>query len=630
MANKPQQLQAQLKKAESLLQQNKLDKAELLLSNVCKKTPRLLPAWLMLASIYGRKRQYQGVIDCAKKVISLDPKNAVAYSMVGSACCALQNYEEAIKQLNKALKLDKNNAGILNNLGSALYASGKPEQAITILQRVLQLAPGHPQAHFVLGNCFLALGKWHVAVASYKQVLRTMPENEEVNMNLAVSLCNMGELRQAKKYFQQAQVNSQQPAIVLYELARVCQLLGELEQAKDFIEQSLQHKPENYDAVAEQVTILYKLGQFDKAHEKVVALVNANGTTPVSIPPAIVLAYGQLCHRYNECAAVISLAEDLIEKKNISQASLIDMHYLSGKLHDRLGHYDKAYSHYVKANQILPGEFNGASHNKAIDGIVVAYNSSSIATLARSSCMDERPVFIVGMPRSGTSLVEQILTSHAAVSGIGESNEINEIANALGNNKVAYDYVENLSTINQEKLTELAQGYLAVATKQAGNTIRITDKMPANVFNLGLISQLFPKARIIHCQRDPRDICLSIFFQHFSRGLAFSNKLNDIILYYQSYNKIISHWKAVLDIPIIDVNYAELVTNVESVTRKMLTHLDLPWDESCLHFYEADRAMATASFDQVRQGLYTSSLNRWKNYKEYIAPLLEVFGEQEL
>lgn len=605
------------------MKQGKFNKASLILSDVTKRHPQILPAWLMLSSIYGQKGRFHDVVICANKIIALNPNQATAYSMLGSAYASLRRYDEAIVQLEKALSLDSNNSGILNNLGNALYANDKLEEAATMFRRALQLSPGYPLAHFGLGNCFLGLGKWYDAIANYKKAYQHMSNNCDINMRLAASLCNVGELDEAKQYYLQALKFAGKPDIPLYELARVCQLQGQLTQAIAYIEKSLQHNPENIEAQTEQVTILYKQGLVDKAHSKILELVNAGFITP-----GVVLAYGQLCHRFNECSKVISLAEALVEKDAISKYSLIDMHYILGKLYDKEGDYDNAFLNYKQANKILPGQFDLDVHSNAINGLVAAYTRETIVNMASSGCNDERPVFIVGMPRSGTSLVEQILASHPKVFGLGESNEINNIVNDLSHNK-PYDYAQALQLVNQEKLAGLSKRYLNHAEKAACDAVRITDKMPANVFNLGLIMQIFPKARILHCKRDPRDTCLSIYFQHFSRGLSFSNDLVDIVNYYRSYAQIVKHWKNVLNIPIMDIEYTELVADLEGSIVEILDFIDLEWNENCLNFNQSDRITATASYDQARQPIYTSSLYRWKNYQKHIGALLAEFGDLE-
>ena len=232
------------------------------------------------------------------------------------------------------------------------------------------------------------------------------------------------------------------------------------------------------------------------------------------------------------------------------------------------------------------------------------------------------------MPRSGTSLVEQILASHARVYGAGERTEIGNLADRLNKTEML-DYVEHLENLDQQNLDRMASEYLQTVTRPAGDAERITDKMPTNFLHLGFIAQLFPAARIIHCRRDPRDTCLSIYFQEFNLAHNYANNLGALAHFYREYERLMDHWLAVLDLPILEVNYLETVFNLERSARRMVNFLDLEWDPDCLQFHRSGRITATASYDQVRQPVYTGSIGRWKHYRKHVASLIEEFGDQD-
>jgi len=263
-----------------------------------------------------------------------------------------------------------------------------------------------------------------------------------------------------------------------------------------------------------------------------------------------------------------------------------------------------------------------------LEALMAAYSREALPTLARSGCQDERPVFILGMPRSGTSLIEQILASHAQVFGAGELNHAKNLAAELfrGRESKLGAY---LPSVTAHQLDALAKRYLALAGKQAGTATRITDKMPANFLWLGLIAQMFPRARVIHCLRDPRDTCLSIYFQFFTQAHPYASDLGDLAFYYRGYERMMAHWRSVLDLPMLEVRYDQLVADQEGQTRAMLDFLGLPWDDACLAFHQSKRATATASWDQVRQPVYTRSLQRWRNYQTHIGPLIDEFGDRD-
>jgi hypothetical protein len=214
------------------------------------------------------------------------------------------------------------------------------------------------------------------------------------------------------------------------------------------------------------------------------------------------------------------------------------------------------------------------------------------------------------------------------VYGAGERPEIGNIADRLNKTEML-DYVEHLETLDQQMLDRMASEYLQTVTRPAGDAERITDKMPTNFLHLGFIAQLLPAARIIHCRRDPRDTCLSIYFQEFNLAYNYANNLGALAHFYRDYERLMDHWLAVLDLPILEVNYSETVSNLEHSARRMVNFLDLEWDPDCLQFHRSGRITATASYDQVRQPVYTGSIGRWKHYRKHIAPLIEEFGDQD-
>jgi hypothetical protein len=246
-----------------------------------------------------------------------------------------------------------------------------------------------------------------------------------------------------------------------------------------------------------------------------------------------------------------------------------------------------------------------------IDNLISSYTHESVSRLPRSSHSSDRPIFIIGMPRSGTTLVEQILASHPDVYGGGELKEISTMVSSV-----------RLGGLRQEDCDALARQYLKHLSELSATARFVTDKMPQNFLHLGFISLLFPQAHVIHCIRDPRDTCLSCFFQDFGYAHAYRYKQEVLGKYYNQYQRLMRHWRDVLDIPILDVSYEALVADQAGSTRAMLEYCDLEWDDRCLRFYENTRIANTASLDQVRRPVYTRSLGRWRHYEPYIQPLL--------
>jgi hypothetical protein len=238
-----------------------------------------------------------------------------------------------------------------------------------------------------------------------------------------------------------------------------------------------------------------------------------------------------------------------------------------------------------------------------------------------------RPVFIVGMPRSGTSLVEQVIATHPQAFGGGERHEISSISQKLsvwkGSDK---EYPECLADVPAEVFSTFADDYARYVTALAPGITVMTDKMPENYRHLVLIRLLFPEARIIHCTRDPVDTCLSCYFQEFSGSYDFSYDLADLGAHYVEYKRLMDYYRDDVGMPMLEVNYEEMVADTEGLAREIIDYCTLDWDEQCLRYYESDRVVRTASYDQVRQPIYTSSVERWRHYEKYLTPLLEALG----
>ncbi len=233
-------------------------------------------------------------------------------------------------------------------------------------------------------------------------------------------------------------------------------------------------------------------------------------------------------------------------------------------------------------------------------------------------------MLIVGMPRSGTTLVEQILASHPAVFGAGELPHLGRIATAG-----TAPYLDFMATLDRAESRRLAARYLDRLHDFSADVRRVTDKMPDNYLLLGMVAVLLPRARVIDCRRDPLDTCLSCYFQHFSRGHDFTNSLADLAAYYLAYRRLMAHWREVLPLPILELRYENVIADLEGEARRLVEFCGLEWDEACLAFHENARPVHTASNVQVRQRLFTTSVERWRRYECHLGPLLDALGEED-
>jgi hypothetical protein len=338
----------------------------------------------------------------------------------------------------------------------------------------------------------------------------------------------------------------------------------------------------------------------------------------VSIEAAVIAA--NVAPAVGRTEEAIGLIEQIVARPGNSVANQRALHFALANLCDKAKQYDRAFNHAVIANRLKNIPQNINAHVVQVNSLKHVYAATAIASLPRSSVRSELPVFIVGMPRSGTSLMEQILSCHSQVHARGETTDVEKLAD-----QIPY-YPDGVRNLTQEKLDAMAGAYVQRLHDMAPSATRITDKLPGNYMYLGLISQLFPGARVVHCKRDPRDICLSNYFIDFGAGLGFTYDLETLAYTYKAYQELMEHWKQVLPIPILDVRYEEITADPHAQIKRILDFCGLEWEESCLNFHQSKRQVITASYDQVRQPLHKKSVARWKSYARHLEPVIRILG----
>jgi len=337
--------------------------------------------------------------------------------------------------------------------------------------------------------------------------------------------------------------------------------------------------------------------------------------------------------------ADMSAMEALRGRSDLAPEKAMFLDFALAKAHDDAGDYDRAFGHMAAANRGKRQSLNydPAGQESMADRIINVFDEAFVAGQAGAGSKDERPVFIIGMPRSGTTLVEQILASHSGVRAMGEVNYFRDavygFAGEAGNktgvkgmSASGKDFPEGVLDMGEQDFKRLGNAYMALLTKDAGDAVKITDKVPRNFFFAGLISMALPHARIIHCRRNPVDTCLSCFHIHFPEGQEFSYDLSDLGRYYRLYARLMDHWKAVLGSRVFDIAYEDLVADPEPVMRGLLDFAGLDWEEACLDFHKSARQVRTASSHQVRRPVYKSAVQRWRNYQAHLGPLLDALG----
>lgn len=421
---------------------------------------------------------------------------------------------------------------------------------------------------------------------------------------------------------QRASALSPGNADLLCNLAKAHAANDDLNNALLAIDVALSLRSDHAMSLCQKGAYLNALGEFDLSRDTLYAALD--------VDPDMVVAYSELVRsgaKIRDPEKVLARLQKKLETMSFDDAEYVATLFVIAKLEDQRKNYSASFSHYAKANQHLHdrGNFKLEQVLETLDSYQKFFRAHIFDVLQQAGADTELPVFIVGMPRSGTTLVEQVIASHSQAASAGEANKMGTLTRDL---MAASDkenvYPRNILNLNPQGLAALGEEYVAFLQKKSpGNWRRIVDKMPFNYIYLGLIKVLFPKAAIIHCKRDPLDTCVSNFTTRFtdSNVFGFSNDLETLGNYYNGYERLMEHWHDVLPGQILDVRYEDMTDDPEMVSRKIIKHIGLDWEDGCLQFHKNKGGVQTASVWQVRQPIYKTSVERWRRYEKYLGPL---------
>ena len=516
------------------------------------------------------------------------PDDSEGLFFLGISHLQLGNTKAAIEALQAVVKLEPGSINAWYNLGIAYRNSGTSVPAITCFKKVVSLNPGMTLAFLKLAELEERIGQHDNVINYLSKALKSAPDNLEVHLRMGNEYLTQGRLADAKNHF----------------------------------ETCLNLAPAHPQVIASLAKALIREGQYEEANNLLTPLMSED-CRPEYILAACV--YADISDFFGCRDITIKRLEHLASLDDIPEQDLCQAYFALGKLLDRTGDYDNAFLYFRKANQLKQVHYNFREDALFANQIISSWTHQFNSSVPRLHKTREkiRPVFIIGMPRSGTSLVEQILASHPQVTAMGELTDIPKLAEHLQANAGPDAYYPNyLKTLTIKTLTNAADSYINRLLPACNKHTRlVTDKLPFNFWYVGLIHLLFPKAKIIHCTRGPLDTCLSCYFQDFSGGNDFACDLESLGLFYQSYQKVMDHWDTVLDVKIHTVSYEKLIKNPENIISDLLRHCGLKWDSHCLDFHKTARPVVTASHHQVRQPIYTHSTGRWKHYENHIGPL---------
>ncbi len=598
--------------------------------------------------------RYEDAVTAYQRALALDPWNADAYYGLGNALFELHRFAEAADHYRQTLRLNPNDAETLNNLGNALQELGDVDGAAASYRRALEvdphfadallnlgallakageitdatacyrqalvIDPHNADALLLLGNALRKQNRLSEAVLTYQQALRAVPTSVKAHIGLAQALLDSRRFDDAAATFAAAGRFDADNVAAMNGLARTFLFLNRPDDALALLARAEKIAPDDAEALLNRGISLQVRGDFAAARE---ALERA-----VALKPDLEEAHQLLSlnERHADESRETERLERLLREGSLDSNQQVSLKYALAKRYDDCGRFDDAFRHLAEANRLRDAELgaSSATHIDHVDRLISVFTSGLVRQQTLIDQPSDVPLFIVGMPRSGTTLVEQIIASHPLVFGASEVSYMQDLARNLTSEAAPpARYPDCVPLLSAQQLRDASAWYLERLTKRAGDAVRITDKLPGNYLRLGLIALLLPRARIIHCRRDPLDTCFSCFFQNFGRNQPLFADLRKLGTVYRQYERLMSHWRRVLRIRMLDVHYEDLVRNQEGESRRLLEFCGLPWDDRCLAFHRTQRAVNTASFWQVRQPIYASSVGRWRHYERHLTPLKE-------
>jgi tetratricopeptide (TPR) repeat protein len=542
---------------------------------------------MLLAERYKRNGQLAEAEAVLRHLVDSTPDHHPAWHMLGLIAFEVGKLPLSIEFIAHAVRLDGAVPLYHRNLGELCRRLGRLDEAVAAGQRATGLAPNDLEAHYNLGLALTDKGEWDAAIRAYRRALELNPNHGLSWNNLGAALEKQGDLAGAGAAYARAVALNPAHHEAQNNLGAIYSLQGRLEDACRCFEESIKANPD-----------------FIEPHFNLSSLKTYRAGDP------------HLLH----------LERNLATAGDMPMPARIRYWFALGKAREDVGRHDAAFAAYAEGNrlqhELLPCD--EARADDLLQRLTAVFDRDFFAAHRNVRGCPKAPIFIVGMPRSGTTLLEQILASHPAVHGAGELPDLNQvIMNAPARTGRRFpDFVPDLQP---DDFRRMGEAYAGRVWRLAPGAQHITDKMPANFFYIGMIRLMLPSAKIIHAMRDPMDSCFSNYARLFNDTMEFAYDLGTLGRYYVRYIKLMQHWHAVLPAgSMLDLRYEDLVADPAGQARRMLDYVGLPWDDNCLAFHRNQRHVKTASVAQVRKPIYKTSVARWQRFERHLLPLLAI------
>ncbi len=558
------------------------------------------------------------------KLLKKNPTDSAAWYMLGTVESRMGDLVAAEKAMCQSLQANAELPEGWLGLGQVLELQGKPDDASKTYLKALSINPKLVEANVALGRIYVSMQMFLQALGPLETALKIDADQPQVNYLYADALTGCGRHAQAFEVFKRLLEQFPDHVELLCKIGSLHVEFSELDQARACFEKALEIEPSHIGAKLVYIGVLRLQKNYGLALPEIDALFESE---PNNIKAAILYSY--LCHLNDSCEKVTTRLEGFLNTSDLTKIDEINVCFELGRLCDARADYDKAFAFYNRGNRLKAGQYDSEYVEALASAWIEGYNREAMQQNKLGKQRERgRPIFVIGMPRSGTTLVEQILSTHSDVYGAGELGDMVWLVRGYRGDDYPLDKIRR-EAINflPDDLADMADRYRSHLDKVSAGERYVVDKLPGNFMRLGLIAMLFPDAKIIHCKRNPVDTCLSCYFHDFTGVHPYLYDMDNLASFYKNYQRLMEHWHKSLPLPILDVCYEDVVAEQEGESRRMFEFLELDWDEHCLEFYNSDRDVVTSSHDQVQKPIYKSSISRWKNYEKHIQPLIRGLSE---
>lgn len=580
----------------------------------CRKAVSLYPdnpdALLNLGNTLNDQAQYEEAEQVFKQATNVKPDFAKAHNNLSISLMNQLKLDEALIAARYAIAFDPNYGEAYGNISVVLRELGKLPEAEEAARKALSFDPESVEAKVNLGEILFLIDNYEEAVTLFNDAMELLPESSRIYIKLSTALDRANRTDEALEVLEKT-IDLYPEMPEAYHLKAVTLLSSnEVSKALEALDKALEIKPDFPEVLATKSEALQSLGKMEDAAHLIREAINMNADIP-----SLYLTLSKV-KKFTKDDSDLKKMESLtdnINKHGQGQASAL--YYGLFKAYEDTGEYDKAFEHLKKGADIKRSTVfhKPETQEHSFNTMKGTVNKQYIDAFKGKACESDVPVFIVGMPRSGTTLTEQIISSHPEVYGAGELYALAHTEKEVG--------ILNLESAKEwgEKYIELTRAI----SEECKTAKRITDKMPGNYVRIGQIASALPNAKIIHCRRNPIDTCLSCYKQLFARGHYWSYDLKEMADHYEQYNDLMNHWRKEIPERFLEINYEDTVNDFENQARKLIDYVGLEWNDACLSPHKSKRSVLTASKGQVIKPIYKTSVHAWKRYEEQLQPLAE-------